>query len=695
MAILSKIRDKSIFLILIVGLALVAFVLDPSTLSDFFNSNKINEVGEVNGETITRQEFANELENYKQQVGGRISDIQAAKTVWDNIIRKKIYEKQLADAGITIGEEDVWNEIINAPFVQQNPEYQNELGMFDEQKFKQFLADTKDNNEALWQQWSLYMTQIRDNSGTNTYNNLVTAGLGAALKEGEFAYLTENTKLTADYVYLPFTLIADSLVTIKKSEIEAYIKDHEKEFKVDETRDITYVKFEIKPTKQDEEVIKTEVADLIEGLKIAKDDKVFLSENDSDTDLNPNYQYKNFINQEFAEQLFQTNTGDIFGPYKDKDYYKISKVLETSTLPDSVKASHILIPYLGSQRAAEDVTRTADEAKKLADSILTLVKADKSKFADLATKFSSDKGSAEKGGDLGFFVYNTMTPAFRDFTFTKKTGDMDVVETPFGYHVIKIDEQKNMQKVVKLATLSKKIVPSEKTESSVYTQAQQFALAVTNSNFEKAANSKKLIPNPAVGLKVLDENVPGLGNERQIVSWAFEKDRKVGDFRRFDLEGSYVVATLINVTEEGVMSADKALNTVRPILVDKKKAEMLADKMNASDLASIAKNNNEIVRSASGVTFKSPTLAGVGFEPKVVGAMYYAKLNKVYKNVVGTRGVYAFKVTKKEAPVALPNYDTNRKQIADTRKRQTFKIYNALKDAAEIEDNLKMMFGGN
>ena len=149
MAVLSKIRERSMFLIIIIGLALFAFVLDPSTLGDFFNSNKVSEIGEINGESISRQEFAEELESYKQQAGNSVTEMQASKTVWDNIVRKKIYKNQLTEAGVTIGETDVWTEIINASFVQSNPEYQNEAGLFDENKFKQFLATEKENKTQL------------------------------------------------------------------------------------------------------------------------------------------------------------------------------------------------------------------------------------------------------------------------------------------------------------------------------------------------------------------------------------------------------------------------------------------------------------------------------------------------------------------------------------------------------------------
>jgi peptidylprolyl isomerase/peptidyl-prolyl cis-trans isomerase D len=693
MAVLSKIRERSMFLIIIIGLALFAFVLDPSTLGDFFNSSKVNEVGAVEGEAISRQEFANELENYKQQTGGRVSEMQAAKTVWDNVVRKKIYNNQLEEAGITIGEADVWNEVVNAPFVQNNPQYQNEVGMFDEAKFKQFLADTKENNEQLWAQWSSYMNQVRDNAATTTFNNLVTAGLGASLKEGEMEYMVDNTKINAQYVYVPYTSIADSLVKIKKSEVEAYINDHKEQFTVDATRDISYVQFNIEATPEDELAIKNDVASLIEDFKETTNDALFISENDSDTSLNLNYQFKNLVNQEVADQIFDANKGDIVGPYKDRGYFKISKVTEVTQMPDSVKASHILIPFVGAQRVAPDVVRTEEQAKELADSLLAVVKRNRSKFVNLAKDFSSDQGSAAKGGTYDWFNYSRMTPAFRDFSFEGNKGDMGVVQSPFGFHVIKIDDQKNKQKVLKLATYSRQIVPSEDTENSVFRKAEEFALAVSKSNtIYDAAKENNYNARPAVGLKVLDENVPGLGNQRQIVSWAFSSETNVNDFKRFDLEGSYVVAFLNAAEEAGLMSVNKATSQVRPILMNEKKAAMLSEKLEGDNLQEIAKANNTSVRTASNVTLKSPTLSGVGVEPKIVGAMYNAALNELYNGVEGSRGVFTFKVTNREVPTALPNYDANRKRIAEARKRQTFNMYEAIKKASDIEDNRAFMY---
>jgi peptidylprolyl isomerase/peptidyl-prolyl cis-trans isomerase D len=693
MAVLSKIRERSMFLIIIIGLALFAFVLDPSTLGDFFNSSKVNEIGEIDGVAISRQEFANELESYKQQTSGRVSEMQAAKTVWDNIVRKKIYKNQLEEAGITIGETDVWNEVIGASFVQSNPQYQNEVGLFDESKFKQFLATEKENKTQLWSQWSSYMNQIRDNSETSTYNNLISAGLGASLQEGETAYMNDNTKLNAQFVYVPYTTVADSLVKIKKSEVQAYIESHEDEFKVEASRDISYVQFDIKATLSDEEIIKNKVTSLIEDFKTTTNDALFLSENDSDTNLNPNYQFKNLINQEVSGAIFEGNKGDVIGTYKDKEFFKISKIIEVIEMPDSVRASHILIPHVGAQRVAPEVTRSAEQAEKLADSLLSVVSRARSKFGDLAKEFSSDVGSGAKDGDLDWFNYQRMTPAFRDYAFTSKKGDMAVVKTPFGYHVIKIDDQKNDQKVLKLATYSRKIVPSEDTENAVFRQSEEFSLAVSKeNNFFDAAKDKNYKSKPVVGLKSLDENVPGLGNQRAIVSWAFNEDTDVNAFKRFDLEGSYVVVFVTGSAEKGLMSVTKAISSVQPILMNQKKAAILIDKLKGTDLQEIAKLNNTNVKTSNNVTLKSPTLSGVGVEPKVVGAMYNAALNKVYNSIEGSRGMYAFKVTSKESPTALPNYDANRKRIAEALKGQTFKMYEAIKKSSDIEDNRAVMY---
>ena len=703
MAILSKIRERSMFLILVIGLALFAFVLDPSTISDFFNASKVNEIGAVDGESISRQEFAEALDAYKAQTGNRVSEMQAAKTVWNNLIRQKIYKNQLEQAGITVGDADIMNELYQAEFIQNDPRFQ-ESGIFSKNKLKEFLATIKDENGADWQSWQNYMTTLKSSLEKRAYDELIAVGLGASLKEGEAQYLIENTKTSGKFVYVPYTSIADSLITLKKSDVKNYINNHQQEFKVEASRDINFVKFDIKPTTEDEQAVKAEVAKLIEdsevnntpvkGLKNATNYTEFLSENDSDIAFDDNYKFKVQVPQVIAEDLFKGKEGDVFGPYKDVNFFKLSKITKVVQLPDSAKASHILIPFLGASSADATVTQTEEEAKKTADSLLAVVKRKRSKFTDLAKEFSSDKGSSDKGGFYDWFSYNRMVPSFRDFVFEGKEGDMGVVKSQFGFHVIKIDGQKNFQPVLKLATFARKIEASEATENKVFQDAETFALDLTNGKgFDEAVKAKTLTSKSAVGLKSLDEVVPGLGKEREIITWSFDQDLAIGDSKRFDVNGGYVVAVLTGKTEKGLMPVDKAITKVRPILLKERKATMIADKTSGATLAEIAKSVNQSVRSAINVNLESPTISGVGFEPKIVGAMLNAKEKTVIKNVAGDKGVFSFEVSSKTLPVALPNYDSFRKRLVNERKNKSFQMFEAIKKASDIEDNMSSFYG--
>jgi peptidylprolyl isomerase/peptidyl-prolyl cis-trans isomerase D len=708
MAILSKIRERSMALILVIGLALFAFVLDPSSIQDFFNSTKVNTVGEIGDETISRKEFSEAVEAYKAQAGNRVTDMQASKTVWNNLVREKIYQTQLAQAGITVGESDVWNALIENPSIKSDPTYQNEAGLFDEGKLKEFLATIKDDSsqQATWNAWTNYMAQIKSNLENTTYNNLITAGLGSSLKEGELQYLNDNTKITSQFVYVPYASVSDSLIKIKKSEINTYVKAHASNFKIEASRDIKTVRFNILPTAEDEEAIKNEVTALLsdsdnsKGLKNTTNVKEFFIDNDSDQPLDLKYNFKNTVSVIIADAVFNGAKGDVFGPYKDRGHFKISKITEVVQMPDSVKGAHILIPFIGSVSANATTTKTEEQAKKSADSIFKLVRRNKKKFAAIASEINPD-GTKDKGGDIGWITKDiaysqNFDVDFADFLFFSKTATVKVVKSKFGYQVIRLDESKNKQAAVKLATYAKEIVASQETENTIFQNAETFSLELSNGKkFDDIVKEKGLVSSVGNGLKALDESVPGIGNERSIVSWVFNSETEIGSFKRFDIPSGHIVVILTNTTDKGLMSAAKAAPIVRPILVNEKKAVIINTKMAGSTLEAIASANNQTVKSASTISLLTPMLAGAGFEPKGVAAISSAKENTVYTNVEGNKGVFAFVVTKRELPVNLPNYDSYRKRIADGRKQETGAMYEAIKKAANVEDNRNTFYGVN
>jgi len=711
MAVLSKIRERSLFLILIIAMALFAFVLSGLFDGNTFSKNVTN-IGEVNGEPISREEFGQEVELYRSRTGGRATNSQNVNNAWNSLVREKIYQTQLEKSGIVVGEKDVWDAIVAQISAQNNPQFMNEAGLFDEEKLKEYIATLKDNSEedeagaAAWISWVNYENTIKDNLEQNTYNQLIRSGLGSTLKEGKRKYYFDNISVDVDYVFVRFNSVPDSLISIPQDEIRDYIKSHPKEFTVPESRDIKYVQFKVEPTEEDEAAIRNELNAMIEdreeysnaaksnitlaGFRNATDMVQFNADNESDTPFDASYYNKGQLPKILADSLFDKNVGEFYGPYKDAGFYKLSKIMDAKQIPDSVKASHILIPFVGSGSADASVTETEEEAKKIADSVLAVVKKDKSKFAELAEQMSSDQVSGQKGGDLGWFVYQTMIPEFRDYSFENQVGDMGVVKSQFGFHVIHIEDQKNRQKTIQVGTFSRSIDPSEKTENDVFERAETFASELTDGkDINELAKDSGLIVRPVLNLEVFDDNISQLGSQRQIVRWAFDENTSVGDLKRFDTDNGYAVVVLNRKNKAGL--SDRGQN-VRAILMKQKKSELIKERSTGATLEEIAEQNNTQKKVARAVSNSSPVFAGSGRFVDIAGVVTSLEENVLTRDIVGQSGVMYAIVTKKTMPTELNNYSGNKKEIERSMVSRSLQIYESIKDNSEIVDNRSVFY---
>ena len=711
MAVLSKIRERSLFLIIIIALALFSFVLSGLFDGNLFNKTATN-IGEVNGEPISREEFAQQIDFYRTRSNGRSSNTQNVNNAWNTLVREKIYQTQLEKSGVVVGEKDVWDAMVTQISSQNSPQFANEAGFFDPEKLKEYIATLQDNSEedesgaAAWMSWINYEKGIKKNLEQNTYNALIRAGLGGTLSEGKRDYYFQNISVDVDFVYVPFASIPDSLITVSADEMKSYIKAHPKTYTVEESRDIEFVQFKIEATQEDEVAIEQELINMLDdreeysnaaksnvtvaGFKNASDMNEFNAENESDTPYDGSFYNKSGLPQNVADSIFNLEIGQVYGPYKDNGFYKLSKVTAVKQLPDSVKASHILIPFAGSSTADATVTQTSEEAQKVADSILSVVKGNNQKFEELAKEMSVDKVSGAKGGDLGWFVYKTMIPEFRDYSFENSKGDMGVVRTQFGYHIIRIDDQKNKQRNVQVATFSRKIDPSEKTENDVFEKAETFASDLSSGkDMAELAKEQNLNVRPVLSLKVFDDNIAELGSQRQIVRWTFEENAEVGSIKRFDIDNGYAVVMLTSKNKAGL--SGKGQN-VRNILLNEKKAALIKERSTGTTLDEIAEQNQVTKRTSMAVSNTSPVFAGVGRFVDIAGVVTALDENELAKNIVGKSGVAFAVVTKKTMPTELQNYNANKLNLERSLTSRSLLIFEALKENADIEDNRAVFY---
>ena len=715
MAVLNKIRQRSIFLIIVIALALFSFVIGDIFTNLGSSSAADSAIATINGVDVERNEFMNKVENIQRQSNGSMTNTQAMNRAWDNEVRAKVMQSQYDALGLSV-ERDYMRNLL-----EQNlgsfEEFKNEAGLFDQDKLNEFIANLKaiapetttlGGSVIDYKSWTNFEQNVAISGVQQAYFNMVKSGITGTLTEGELDYQLENDKVDLKYVQIPYSSVADSTISVKTSEIKAYMKLFPKKYEVEASRDLVFVEFKEEASLADEQAIQADLSALVAdreefneaanatqtivGFKNTKDNAEFVNSYSADN-YNDNYVFKSSFASDQADKISGLAEGEIYGPYKESGFYKLSKMVSLKRIPDSAKVRHILTPFVGSTRADASVTKTEAEAKTTADSIYKVLKRNRSKFKSLLS-LSSDKVSNEKDGVIEFAYTAGFAPEFKAYSFENIKGSLGVVRTDFGYHVIEILGQGTFQQAYKVATISQAIEPSVETVDEVFKNKSKFEIAVADADFETVATENNYEVRPVSSIKELDENIPGLGAQRAIVRWAFDDSASEGDFKSFNTTaGGFVVVKLTGVNTAGLMSTESGSVTALPEIRKEKKAEIIKDRISATTLDEIATAEGQTIKTAVAVNMKNPTLSGAGREPLVIGTAFGLAEGATSELISGNSGVYAIQVTKVTAAAALPSYQAAANRVGKAKENAVnTQLYNALKEAAEIKDNRAVFY---
>lgn len=691
MAVLSKIRQRSLLVAAIVGLSLFAFVIGAlieNGTSMFASRN----AGTINGVDVSFEDFRSKVDVMQKSQQG-MSMTQATNGVWEQEIRKVLLEEQFEKTGLRIADDQLINVIKEDPQFAQNPQFLNAAGKFDKAKFNEFLASMKKQPES-WNQWLNYESNVAQFAKEQMYNSMVKAGFYTTQAEGKFNYGLENDKVTFDVVSVPYSTIEDKKVELTDDEVVAYMKKNEKKYKAEASREIEYVLIEDKPSPADEKAVKDKVnalmnSSVVYNAQTGKNDTVagfrntanvveFVNTN-SDIKYDSTYIAKKDLPVDHAEALFNTPQGGTYGPYVFGEYYCISKSLGKKSGVNA-KASHILLSYKGS--GGPQSNRTKEEAKAKANDLLAQAQANPGSFAMLAMT-NSDDTSKQQGGDLGYFSKGQMTKNFENFVYGNPVGKIGLVETEFGYHVIQVTDK---QDGIRLATIAQKIAPSEATSDAAFTKASKFEILANEKGFDAAAKAEKLTIAPAARVFALDENIQGVGPQREIVRWAFTADKE--DIKRFQTPNGHIIAKVKTVNEAGLMPVAEAKTMIGYKLINEKKAKLIEAKMTGSTLEAVSKATGSPIKEAKDVVAAGSFIESVGPEPKVVGAAFSLKTGVVSQTIAGNSGVFKIKVkSTAKAPAAKDLKDIISKVNGQTKNSASGRLFYILKRDADIEDN--------
>jgi len=708
MALIGTIRNNFWFVLLVLGLALAAFVLmDMMNAGNQGGIGPKQIIGEVAGKSIDYRDF----QRAEQALYSGGTDSYAGKTsAWNYLNEKAIIEDQADALGLGISDDEMSDLLFGSnlsPVIQsvyRNPQ----TGQVDMQsllEIKQALIDGNELNPDFVLRWEELQKQVVKTAQQDKINALVSKSVFTPKFFAENVGMKTSETVSFDYVKIPFDNVDDSEVTLADADYSSYINDNAFKYTSDvETRVIEYAVLDVLPTSADSTNIKADLADRAAEFRNkanSTEDSLYVINNEGF--YSPFYAKLDDLSGPIKDAVVDMNVGDVYGPYLDQGAYFVSKLTGKAVVPDSVKASHILRP------AAEGDVAGMAAARAYIDSLRVLVENRTEDFAELAKTNSTD-GSASKGGDLGTFAQGTMVPEFNKAAFFgSKEGGLYTVQTRFGVHLINVKKKvyNDRDPKYKLALIRSAIVPSEETQNAVYEVADEIvsqnrSLDALSTAIEGKANMSIDKTSP---LKANDYIVGSLGggeSSREIVRWAFEEESKVGEvspsiYTYTDAvnyyNNKYVLTGLSSITSPGLATVADLKNDIEIPVMNLKKGASIASKVSGTDLASIATSFNSSVESASNIAFTAGSVTGLGNEPKVLAAALAQAEGSVSSPIVGNNGVYVVKTTAKTAGTAPANVLAQTKSINSTnRGRVNFSLLNALKETFKATDNRSKYF---
>ncbi len=723
MATLERIRQRSGLLIVIIGVAMLAFIL-----TDLLGSgNSIlradaNVVGTVNGRDIEVQEFGRKMEELRERVLQQnpqqaqfLTNKQLADGVWNEMVREQLMKDQYDELGIEVTSAELLMRLKSNPSIQSAPVFQDQgTGRFSDALFQQYISNMEANRgieeqaTEAYAQWIEFEKSEKVNALQSKYNKAIEKGLYVPKAMAKEMFKRNNTNVNAKVVALEYASVPDSTITVTDADYKKYYNENKEQFKAEKAASIQFVTFDVVASQEDRNEIMAELRGYI-GDSVAKMDangdalETFMTtKNDSayaasyaDNRRAPDYYSKENLPQGLDSTIITKPVGTVVGPYEVGNYYQITKVLDKKNLPDSVKARHILISFQGLERGNPE--RTGQQAKELADSLLKVVKADTSKFSQLAIQISDDKGSGADGGNLGWYGPQAMVRPFSNFTFRGNKGDIGLVPSRFGFHIIEILDQKGSAPSVKLVSIDREITASETTINNIYGKAGEFAGQVNSiEEFSAKAEEMGYAPRVATNLKAFDEAIPGLGANRDIVKWANgvgvnNEESEVGDIQLFTNSTPYVVAILTDRNEEGFRELASIKEQIKPQVINEKKAENFIKKfeeaMSGGESLSAIASKVGATENTLNINFQTPNMGAYGNEPKVVGAISALNTGEKTKPLKGSRGVYVAEAVSVTPAQEMPDYTQQKNQQEQAiRGRVQSAVFQSLKDGAKLDD---------
>lgn len=708
MALIGTIRKQSGLLIIIVGVALAAFVL-----GDFLkprSGRKAINIAEVLGEeisyTVFDEKFEQGLENQKRNQNKEnltTDEIFSLKQqTWDQMTQKILLDNQYKELGLAVSADELFDQIQgdtpHAYILQyfKDPETQQ----YKPELVRNYLKQLDQMDAASRTQWDNFVGAIKEDRFKTKYKNIISK---AFIMPDKFVHMDFDEKKTIAKIRLVgarYNTLDDSLVKVTEKDFEKYYEDYKQNYKQEASRDIDYVVFDVKPSASDKKAVREEAFRVFESFTAAENIPLFVNA-ESDKKYDSAFIKPGTLNPRIDSVLFNSPIGTFVNPFVEGDAWHMAKLLDAQMRPDSMKASHILVAYKGSLRAEETVTRSKEQAQTRADSLLKVVKSSSDVLESIAKYVSDDPSAKENSGDLGWFADGSMVYPFNQAVLENKVGDFIVVESPFGFHVIKVTGKTEAIKKIRAAVIEINITPSQETNQETYARSSEFqGKAVNITAFDTLVTKMGLNKLSATYLQIMGNRIAGLDYPRAVIQWSFMEGIKTGSVSQvFSMEDKYVVAVVTKVREKGIPEMNELKDVLEPLIIKDLKGDLMVKKMNdiagsTSSIEMIAQKLNSKVDTLDNITFNSRNIGSYGNEANVLAKVLTMQPNIMSKAIKGNNAAFIVIVDNITRPAETEDKNIFAKQLTSNFKAKVNNnsFTKTLETTTKLVDNRHMFY---
>ena len=696
MALIKQIRQRTGLAIGVIAGGLILFLLGGDLLSPnsaLLNANQ-NIIGEIAGEEITLEEFSLKVEEYKtsfQQRSGRIPAeaemVSVREQAWQAMIVERVFEEEYDKLGLTISSQELIDMVQGKNIV---PELRAQLvnpqtGQFDKSQlitFLQSLETADPAQQAAWAQQEKLFAQARSRV---KYDNLLATTEYATTAEAKMEQKSANTIADASVLFFPYYVIPDGDIKIQDSELADYLSKNQEKFKVGNSANLEYVSFSIQPSGEDSAEVISKITSLTAELKVSTADSAFVSKNSEVQQPYQVYTPGDQLPEALTTNVAQFVKGETYGPFitANSSYvtYKIADQYEGTA---KMRASHILFGTEGMDEAGKAAVKIQ------AETVLAEVKTT-GDFAGAARQYGQD-GTAQNGGDLGWFAKADFVEAFANATYAVNSKGLlpNLVETEYGFHIIDVTELPNTS-YTKLAVLELELVASDLTRNEAFRNADAFVSESGNRDeFTENATEKGFRIIQANNVDATSRNLNNITDARQVVIWAFSEAAEGEVSTVFELNNSYLVASLVSKKEEGEAKLEDVKDQVKQLVLNDKKAALinqkLAGKTTLEQMKAVFPEAS--INEVPGLRLSDSVIPGIGFAPKAIGTIFGTKTKgQITKPVQEDLGVLVAKVNNLTPAAAIGDYTSYQAQLAQgASQRMTYQIMMALQELAKVKD---------